>query len=295
MKRRKVITFIGVAVSWPLIAVAQQAERIRRIAVLFPLSGGDPEVKVRLDAFIAALRENGWEEGRSIILDIRHGDGSSSRIQTEAANLIRSRPDVILASGTQAATALTRMTPEIPIVFVNVADPVEGGLVTSLGRPTGNVTGFTNVEIMTSGKWFELLKEVAPHISRVLLLFRSNTPETAIRLPTVEKVAASFGMSIELANVTDHAGIVRAIGSIGEGSGTGIVVMPSPVTAVNRSTIITMAAERHIPAVYPYRYFVVDGGLLAYGVDIRDQFRQAAFYARSKFKALAAYSSRRTN
>ena len=278
MKRRKVITLIGVAVTWPLIALAQQAERIRRIAVLFPLSGGDPEVKVRLDAFISALRENGWEEGRSIIFDIRHGDGSTNRIQTEAANLVRSKPDVILASGTQASTALKRMTPEIPIVFVNVADPVEGGLVTSLARPTENVTGFTNVEIMTSGKWFELLKEVAPHISRVLLLFRSNTPETAIRLPTVEKVAASFGMTIKLANVTDRAGIVRAIEEIGEGSDTGIVVMPSPVTAVHRGTIITMAAERHIPAVYPYRYFVVDGGLLAYGMDIRDQFRQAAFY-----------------
>jgi ABC-type uncharacterized transport system substrate-binding protein len=278
VRRREFITLAGGATVWALAARAQQPERTRRIAVLFPLSSDDPEVKVRLDAFISALQENGWEEGRSIILDIRHGDGSTNRIQTEAANLVRSKPDVILASGTQAATALRRMTRELPIVFVNVVGPVEGGLVTSLARPTENVTGFTNVEIVTTGKWFELLKEVAPHISRVLLLFRSNTPETTLRLPTVEKVAASFGMTIKLANVTDHAGIVRAIEGIGQDSDTGMVVMPSPVTAVHRGTIITMAADRHIPAVYPYRYFVADGGLLAYGVDIRDQFRQAAFY-----------------
>jgi putative tryptophan/tyrosine transport system substrate-binding protein len=151
----------------------------------------------------------------------------------------------------QAATALRRMTRELPIVFVNVVGPVEGGFVTSLARPTENVTGFTNVEIVTSGKWFELLKEVAPHIFRVLLLFRSNTPETTLRLPTVEKVTASFGMTIKLANVTDHAGIARAIEGIRENSDTGMVVMPSPVTAVHRGTIITMAADRHIPAITP--------------------------------------------
>jgi putative tryptophan/tyrosine transport system substrate-binding protein len=277
MRRREFISLFGsVAAAWPLDTRAQQL--MRRIGVLFPLSSDDPEVKVRLDAFISGLQENGWEEGRSVILDIRYGDGDSDRIRTEATGMIRSKPDVILASGTQAAIALRRTTREFPIVFVNVADPVAGGLVTSLARPSENITGFTSVEAMTSGKWFDLLKELAPLISRVLFLFRSNTPEVAITLPTVESVAASFGMTITLGDVSDRDGIVRAIEAFEQGPGTGMIVMPSPITAVYRTTIITLAAEHHIPTVYPYRYFVADGGLVSYGVDLRYQFRQAAFY-----------------
>ena len=279
MRRRDFIKLIGgLAASWPLSVRAQQSEQVRRIGVLFPLSSNDPEVKVRLDAFLSSLQENGWEEGRSIILEIRHGDGSADRIRSEAAGLVRSKPDVILASGTQAATALKRTTREIPIVFVNVVDPVAGGLVASLARPNENVTGFTNIEIITSGKWFELLKQLAPRVLRVLLLFRSNTPETTLRLPTVEAVAASFGMTIKLANVSDRVGITGAIEAFEQGSDIGMIVMPSPITAVHRSAIITLAAERHIPTIYPYRYFVVDGGLVAYGTDIRDQYRRAAAY-----------------
>jgi len=278
VKRREFIALLGGVAAWPVVSHAQQPDRMRRIGVLLPLSGDDPEAKVRLNAFLSGLQENGWEEDRSIILDVRHGDGRTDRIRTEAANLIRSKPDCVLASGTQAATALKRTTREIPIVFVNVVDPVAGGLVTSLARPSENITGFTNVEVVTTGKWFELLKELAPRVSRVLLLFRSSTPETTLRLPTVENVAASFGMKITHASVSDRAEIVRAIEAFEQGPETGMIVMPSPVTAVHRNTIITLAAERHIPTVYPYRYFVVDGGLVAYGTDIRDQYRRAALY-----------------
>jgi putative ABC transport system substrate-binding protein len=276
MQRREFIAALGAAIAWPLAADAQQV--MRRIGILFPLSGDDPEVKVRLDAFLSVLQENGWGEGRSIVLDIRFGDGSGERIRTEADGMIRSKPDAILSSGTQATTALTRTTREIPIVFLNVADPIAAGFVTSLARPSENVTGFTNVETTTGGKWFELLKQLAPDTSRVLFIFRSNTPETAIFLPTAEAVAASLGMNIKLADISDRDGIVRAVEALEQDPGVGMIVMPSPITAVYRRTIIALADEHRIPTVYPYRYFASDGGLLSYGVDLRDQFRQAAIY-----------------
>lgn len=279
MQRRDFLGILGrTVVAWPLAAGAQQAGRMKRVGVLFVLSASDPENKARLAIFIDSLRNFGWTEGHNIQFDLRYGDDNPQSIRSSAQELVRSAPDVILVSGTSATRELHLATSIIPIVFVNSSDPVAAGIIKSLSGPGSNITGFTNVESTTAGKWVQLLKEIAPRISHVELLLSSRVPTTALRLPTLEAAAKSLDLSVDVRDVNSSLDIIRAIDATAQQQNLGIVVFPSPVTGINRETIISMVAERRIPAVYPYRYFAESGGLVAYGTDIRQQCRQAAGY-----------------
>jgi len=226
----------------------------------------------------AGLRELGWTEGQNLRLDVRYGDDDPERIRSLAQELVRSAPDVILVSGTSAARELQLATTTIPIVFVNAAAPIAGGIVKSLSDPGSNITGFTNVETVTTGKWVQLLKEIAPQVSHVLVLFSSRVPTSNLRVGMLEAAASSVGFTtIIKRDVSSALDIVRAIDAA-SGPELGMIVLPSPVTGINRETIIKLASERRIPAIYPYRYFAESGGLIAYGTDIREQCRQAAGY-----------------
>ena len=277
MRRRDFITIIGGgAAMWPLAAKGQQ--KLRRIGVLFVLSASDPENKARLAVFVQSLRDLGWTEGHNVQFDVRYGDDNAQNIRLLAQELVRSAPDVIFVSGTSATRELHLATTIIPIVFVNAADPVAVGLIKSLAGPGSNVTGFTNVEMTTTGKWVQLLKEIAPQTSRALLLLSSRVPTSALRLPALEAAAKSFGLDLVVRDVNGPVDIIRAIDSASQQPNLGIIVFPSPVAGIHRETIIKIAAEHRIPAVYPYRYFAESGGLIAYGTDIRVQCRQAASY-----------------
>lgn len=277
MKRREFILALGGAVAtWPLTARAQQ--KLRRVGVLFVLSASDPENQARLAIFVQGLQDLGWTEGHNIQFDVRYGDDNPQSIRLLAQELVRSAPDVILVSGTSAARELHLATNIIPIVFVNAADPVAAGMIKSLAGPGSNVTGFTNVESTTAGKWVQLLKEVAPRTTHVVLLLSSRVPTTALRLPALKAATITLDLGLTVRDVNSPLDIIRAIDAAAKQPNLGIIVFPSPVTGINRETIISMVAEQHIPAVYPYRYFAESGGLIAYGTDIREQCRQAAGY-----------------
>ena len=277
MKRREFITLLGGAAAvWPLAVRAQQ--KLRRVGVLFVLSAADPENQARLAIFVQGLKDLGWTEGHNIQFDVRYGDDNPQNIRVVAHELVRSAPDVILVSGTSAARELHLATNIIPIVFVNAADPVAVGIIKSLSGPGSNITGFTNVELGTTGKWVQLLKEIAPRTSHALVLLSSRVPTTALRLPALEAAAMSFGLGLTTRDVNTPVDIIRTIDSASQQPNLGIIVFPSPVNGINRETIISTIAEHRIPAVYPYRYFAESGGLIAYGTDIREQCRQAAGY-----------------
>ena len=277
MRRREFIGLFGGVAAWPLTAKAQQ-QKPRRIGVLFVLSASDPENQARLAAFIQSLRDHGWTEGHNVQFDVRYGDDNAQNIRSLAQELVRSAPDVLFVSGTSATRELHLATTMIPIVFVNAADPVAAGIIKSLAGPGSNITGFTNVEMTTTGKWVQLLMEIAPRTSRALLLFSSRVPTSALRLPTVETAAKSFGLELTVRDVNSPVDIIRAIDAVSQKPNLGIIVFPSPVAGIHRETIISTVAEHRIPAVYPYRYFAESGGLIAYGTDIREQCRQAAGY-----------------
>ena len=277
MRRRDFITIIGGgAAMWPLIATGQQ--KLRRIGVLFVLSASDPENQARLAVFVQSLRDLGWTEGHNVQFDVRYGDDNAQNIRLLAQELVRSAPDVIFVSGTSATRELHLATTVIPIVFVNAADPVATGIIKSLAGPGSNVTGFTNVEMTTTGKWVQLLMEIAPQTSRALLLLSSRVPTSTLRLPALEAAAKSFGLELIVRDVNGPVDIIRAIDAASQQPNLGIIVFPSPVAGIHRETIIKIVAEHRIPAVYPYRYFAESGGLIAYGTDIRAQCRQAASY-----------------
>jgi putative tryptophan/tyrosine transport system substrate-binding protein len=276
MRRREFVTLLGGAAAWPLTAKAQQ--KLRRIGVLFVLSASDPENQARLAIFIQGLRDRGWTEGHNIQFDVRYGDDHAQNIRLLAQELVRSAPDVIFVSGTSATRELHLATAVIPVVFVNAADPVAAGIIKSLAGPGSNITGFTNVEMTTTGKWIQLLVEIAPQTSQALLLLSSRVPTSALRLPVLESAAKSFGLNLTVRDVNSPVDIIRAIDAASKQPNLGIVVFPSPVAGIHRETIISTVAERRIPAVYPYRYFAESGGLIAYGTDIREQCRQAAGY-----------------
>jgi len=275
MRRREFITLLAGA-TWPLTAQAQQ--KLRRIGVLFVLSASDPENQARLAAFTQSLRSLGWTEGDNIKFDVRYGDDNAQNIRVLAQELVRSAPDVIFVSGTSATRELHLATTVIPIVFVNAADPVAAGIIKSLAGPGSNITGFTNVEMTTTGKWVQLLMEIAPQTSRALLLLSSRVPTSALRLPALETAAKSVDIDLMVRDVNSPVDIVRAVDAVSEQPNLGLIVFPSPVAGVHRETIIRIVAEHRIPAVYPYRYFAESGGLIAYGTDIREQCRQAAGY-----------------
>jgi ABC-type uncharacterized transport system substrate-binding protein len=280
MRRREFITLIGgaAAAASPLEALAQQTERMRRIGVLMAVAERDLEAQGYIKAFVQALHELGWAPGRNLQIEYRWGGGSLDRIRTYAAELVGLKPDVVLAQTALAVAPLQRETGTVPIVFMQLVDPAESGFVASLARPGGNLTGFTPFEFSTATKWLEILKEIAPGVTRVATVFNpAQSPQVKI-LRAIETVAPSFGVLLSAAGVSDAVEIERAVGAFAHDSNGGLIVVPNPVTISHRELIIALAAQHRLPVVYAYRYFVADGGLISYGPDFADQYRQAGRY-----------------
>jgi putative ABC transport system substrate-binding protein len=279
VKRRKFITLLGgAAVAWPLTARAQQAEQIRRIGVLIALVESDPEAEARATALRRALQELGWIDGRNARIEIRYAAGDPERARAYAAEMVARGTEVIVANSSPLLTAVQQETHTIPIVFVQVADPVGGGFVESLAHPGGNATGFTTFEYSTSAKWLELLKEVAPRVTRAAVLRDPTFAAAAAQFGAIQAVAPSFRMQISPAGVRDAAEIERAISTFARDPDGGLIVLPGPPAAVYRDVIIALAGRHALPTVYPYRYFATRGGLVSYGIDNLDLFRRAASY-----------------
>jgi putative ABC transport system substrate-binding protein len=279
VRRREFIRLVaGAAAAWPLATRAQQGERTRRIGVLANLSENDPEGQVRLAAFLQGLQELGWTVGRNVRIDFRWAVGDVERNRKNAAELVALAPDVILAAGSFGMGQLQQATRTVPIVFVNVIDPVGGGFVDSLARPGGNATGFTNFEYGISGKWLELLKEIAPRVMRVAVLRDPSRASGSGQLGALQSAAPSFGVELTPVGLRDAAEIERAITAFARGSNGGLIVTSGTLSIVHRKLIIALAARHRLPAVYPYRFYVSDGGLISYGPDHVEQYRLAAGY-----------------
>jgi putative tryptophan/tyrosine transport system substrate-binding protein len=277
MRRREFISLLGgAAAAWPMAARAQQAERMRRLGMLFGQTQEDPVSVARVTEFHQALQQLGWTEGHNLRIDIRWSADNADETRKYAAELVGLAPDVILSSGTIAAAALQQATRTVPIVFTLVADPVGAGFVDSLARPGGNVTGFTPFEYGISGKWLELTKEIAPRVTRVAVL-RDLTIGLA-QLGAIQSVAPSLGIELRPVNVRDADEIERSIAAFAQGSNGAMIVTASTSALIHRELITTLAARNKLPAVYYTRYWVAGGGLMSYGPDFRDQFRRAAGY-----------------
>jgi putative ABC transport system substrate-binding protein len=280
MRRRKLICLIGgAAVAWPLAARAQQADRMRRVGVLLNRVADDPEEQARLAAFLQRLQELGWTDGRNVWIDYRWAAADPDRSRTYAAELVALAPDVILAAGSQSVAALQQTATTVPIVFANVVDPVGAGFVARLARPGGNATGFTPFEYSLSGKWLELLKEIAPNLTRIAILRDPGIATGIGQFAAIPAMASpSLGVELSPIDVRDGGKIERDIAALARESNSGLIVTASSGASVHRELIIMLAARHGLPAVYPFRYFVTRGGLISYGPDPTDQFRRAAGY-----------------
>ena len=278
--RRKFIAALGgTAIAWPLAARAQQADRMRRIGVLETRAADDPEGQARLAVFQQGLQELGWTDGRNVRIDYRWAAADADRSRTYAAELVALAPDVILASASGSVAALLQTTRTVPIVFVNVIDPVGAGYVASLARPGGNVTGFTLYEYSLSGKWLELLKEIAPNLTRIAILRDPAVTAGIGQFAAIQAMAPpSFGVELSPIDVRDAGEIERDVAAFARESNGGLIVTASSGAIARRELIIMLAARHRLPAVYPFRYFVAGGGLISYGPDTTVQFRRAAGY-----------------
>jgi putative tryptophan/tyrosine transport system substrate-binding protein len=279
MKRREFITLLGGAAAWPIAARAQQSERVRRIGVLVAYAESDPEAQARIAAFRQGLRELGWTEGHNLRIELRWGTGDPDRAQTFATEVISLTPDVIVAHGTPALTALHRATRTIPVVFVSVIDPVGAGYVQSLAVPGGNITGFSTFEPEIGGKWLELLKEIAPGLSRVAGILDPSFRGFAGVWGAIENMAPRFGLEVK--NLAFHAptdDLESAVARFAQEPGGGLMVVPTALNAVERNRIFSSAARGRLPAMYAFRFYATDGGLMSYGIDTVDLFRRSAFY-----------------
>src|SRR5215216_6370067 len=264
MRRREFITlFGGTVIAWPLAARAQQPERVRRIGVLMGLAADDAEGQARIAAFVQALQELGWSNGRNVRIDIRRGAGDAERSRSYAGEMVALRPDVILASGGTVVGALLQATRTIPIVFTQTPDPVGAGFVASLARPGGNATGFTVFEYGISAKWLELLKEIAPRVTRAAVLRDATIPQGVGQFAVIQAVATSFGVELRPVDLRDADEIERGVtGFAREGNG-GMIVTASGLAIVHRELIIALAARLKLPSIYFQRFFVEGGGLVS--------------------------------
>ena len=278
MRRRECIALIGSAAAWPFAARAQQPERVRRIGALSGIAADDPESQVRLAAFVDMLQQLGWINGNNVLIDHRWGGGDPESIRKQATELVALAPDVIVATGGFATTQLIRATHTVPIVFVIVPDPVGSGLVNRLSRPGGNATGFMSFEYSLSGKWLELLKQMAPGMTQAAVLRDPTIIAGIAQFAIIQSVAPSIGVEAIPINVGNATEIEHAIDAFARESNGGLIVTADPATAVHRDLIITLAARHKLPAVYSARYFVTSGGLISYGPNYVDQFRRAAAY-----------------
>jgi putative ABC transport system substrate-binding protein len=278
MKRREFITLIGGAAASPFAAKAQRAERVRRIGVLMPGVAEDPENKNRIAAFQQGLQVVGWTDGRNVRIDYRLGGGDADRIRSTAAELVALEPDVIFAVASSILIALQQVTHTVPIVFANITDPVGAGYVDSLARPGGNITGFLLFEYGLAGKWLELLKQIAPTVTRAAVIRDSKTSAGIGQWAVIQAMAPSMGIDLNLINIRDADQIKLDIAAFAHLSDGGLIVTANPLATQHRELIIRLAADHKLPAVYFERYFVTGGGLISYGAHMVDQFQRAAAY-----------------
>jgi putative tryptophan/tyrosine transport system substrate-binding protein len=277
--RRELIALLGsTAATWPLGARAQQPERMRRIGVLMTTAADDPEGQARLAALLQGLQQLGWIDGRNARIDIRWAAGNSDYTRKYAAELLALAPDVILAAGSQSVGPLLQATRTMPIVFVHVPDPVGAGFVDSLSRPGGNATGFTAFEYATSGKWLELLKEIAPGVTRVAVIRDSAITGGIGQWGAIQAMAPSVGVEVIPVNMRDAGEIERSVTAFAREANGGLILTASGSAFVHHDLIIALAARHKLPAVYFERFFVANGGLISYGPELRDQYRRAAAY-----------------
>jgi putative ABC transport system substrate-binding protein len=279
MRRREFIMLLGgVAAAWPLAARAQQPERMRRIGVLMNLAADDPEGQARVAAFLQGLQEAGWVVGRNAQIDIRWGMGDAERIRKNVTELVALTSDAIFATTFPIVAALQQATHVVPIVFAGLIDPVGAGLVASLARPGGNTTGFAGFEYGLSAKWLELLKQVAPRVTRAAVLRDALTPVGIGQLAAIQGVAPSFGVELTPLVVRDAGEIEPAVAAFVRSPDDGLIVTIGTLTDAHRDVIGKLAARHRLPAVYPFPFFVRSGGLISYGPDIIDSYRRAAGY-----------------
>jgi putative tryptophan/tyrosine transport system substrate-binding protein len=278
MQRRDFITLLGGAVASPLAARAQESERKRRIGVLMPGTADDAEYQARMAPFLHGLQQLGWSDGRNVRIDTRWAAGDANLIRKYAAELIALTPDVILAPGTTSLGPLLQATRTVPIVFTTLLDPVGAGFVDSLARPGGNATGFIAFEYGLSGKWLELLKQIAPSLTRVAILRDPATAAGIGQFAAIQSVAPSFGVELRPIDMRKADEIERAVTAFARSSNGGLIVTAGSGSVMHRGLIIMLAARHQLPAVYSAHHFVTGGGLISYGPDRVDQYRQAAGY-----------------
>lgn len=276
MRRRQFIAFLGAGVAWPHVGRAQPA--MHRVTVVLGFEQGDQEGQNRLAAFVETMTRLGWSDGRNIMFDIRWAGGNVARYNAVATDVVGAAPDAIVAMTNPFVAQLQPLTKTIPIVFVQVSDSVGAGFVHNVTQPGGNITGFENFQPEIGGKWLELLKEVAPAVTRVGIVLDPENSSLAALRRTIEAAAPAFGVTATAIGVHDAAEIERGIAGFAEQQNSGLIVLANPVTIRNRDLIITLAVKYRLPAIYMFRYFAASGGLMAYGVDQLDQWRGAAGY-----------------
>jgi putative tryptophan/tyrosine transport system substrate-binding protein len=278
MRRREFISLLDGAAAWPVAARAQQSERMRRIGVLEPLAVDDPEALARVTVFAQGLQQLGWTANRNVRIDYRWGAGDADRIREQAAELATLAPDAILTVGASTTAPMLRATRTVPVVFVAVVDPVGAGYVDSLARPGGNATGFTNFEFSMGAKWLELLKEIAPSVTRVAVIRDPDLSIGAGQFSAVQTAAPSLGIEARPVNVRDPGEIERVIAAFARSGNGGLIVTGSGLAGIHRHVLVSLAALHNLPAVYFERYFVTAGGLSSYGTSVVEQHRTAAGY-----------------
>jgi len=280
MKRRDFFRLLGGATAaWPHDVIAQLADRMRWIGVLIAFAENDPQGQAIIAALRRGLQELGWTEGRNIRIEYRFAGGNIERMRVYAAELVDLAPDVILVHSNPFLAALRQTNRVIPTVFAQVADPVGSGFVESMARPGGNITGFSNYESEIGGKWLDALKEIAPRVTRAAVLLHPETTANVAYLRAAEAAARSSGVTVTAAGVYDAAEIERAVTAFAAEPNGGLIVLPHPVTSVNRDLIAALAARHRLPAVWPFRFFIAtNGGLMSYGIDVTDLFRRATVY-----------------
>jgi putative ABC transport system substrate-binding protein len=278
MKRREFITLLGgAAVAWPLAAHSQQPEQIRRIGVLLSQAESDSVAQSYIATFAVRLRELGWTEGKNLLIDYRWGGGNTTRMPPLARELVELQPHALLAATAVSAVQLRQYTLTIPIIFTQVGDPVALGLVTNLARPNGNITGFTSFDYAIGGKWLQALKECAPGLARIAVFFESGNP-SSIQYVTAIEAAASSVVGLVPSPVQSEMEIEQAFASFPAAGIGAVIAVPTAGVVRHRGQIIALAAKHRLPAIYPYRFFAAEGGLMSYGTDMASQFRQAALY-----------------
>jgi putative tryptophan/tyrosine transport system substrate-binding protein len=276
MKRRDFIRLVGAAAAWPLVAQAQPGERMRRVAVL--MSNDNPEQRTSHAAFLQSLKQLGWVDGQNVRIETRWADGTASLIRKNAINVLAFAPDVVAVSGNSTVVALSQATRTVPIVFAQVADPLGSGFVKTMARPGGNVTGFVQFDYSLSGKWPELLKQIAPNVTRAAVLRDANIPAGIGQFAVIQAMAPSLGLEVSAINELDEDNIEREVTDFVMSPNGVLIVTASALSITHLELIVALAAKYKLPAIYYRRYYVDQGGLISYGYDVLEQFRGAADY-----------------